>query len=470
MSKATATTNRGMSSKEPQKGEGNGEAQPCFGLRPSGFGFRISELGKGSAMMGGFPLALLFAVAGAGLVLLAAGPASAAPLARFTVEAGPRDRQDVPLEVPVSLPKVPVRLEEVAADGRRAVPFQLSQPRAEGPLRLAWVLSGKTLAGARRTFELVPGEPPPMAGGVHVRQDAEVLTVECGGATVLQYNHAVVPPPEGQDPRYARSGFIHPLRSPGGQALTAIHPKDHIHHMGLWNAWVHTEFEGRKPDFWNLKGGTGLVRFVRFAWTASGPVFGGFRAVQEQVDLKAPGGGKVALTEDYDVRVWRPGDDRKAFLADVVIADRCATASPLKLPAYRYGGFGFRATEKWNKASSDYLTSEAKTRTDGHGTRSRWCIIQGRTDEGPAGILFMSHPENREHPEPMRIWPNGPIFFNYCPIQKTDWTLEPGKEYVLRYRLCVYDGSLDAAAAEALWQDYAAPPKVNAERGTRNAE
>jgi hypothetical protein len=38
MSKATATTNRGMSSKEPQKGEGNGEAQPCFGLRVSDFG------------------------------------------------------------------------------------------------------------------------------------------------------------------------------------------------------------------------------------------------------------------------------------------------------------------------------------------------------------------------------------------------------------------------------------------------
>jgi hypothetical protein len=415
--------------------------------------------------MCGFSLAVLSMLLAGGLILLAAGPASAAPLARFTVEAGPRDRQDVPLEVAVSLPKAPVRLEEVAADGRRAVAFQLSKPEADGPPRLAWVLSGKTPAGATRTFELVVGQPPAAAGGVQVRQDHEVLEISCGGAKVLQYNHAVVPPPPRQDPLYARSGFVHPLWTPAGQVLTAIHPKDHIHHMGLWNAWVHTEFEGRKPDFWNLKGGTGLVRFVRFDSTASGPVFGGFRAVQEEVDLKAPGGGKVALTEDYSVRVWDlGGSPPRAWLIDLVLAMRCASEGPLKLPAYRYGGLGFRATGAWNKSNSDYLTSEGKTRKDGHGTRSRWCSMSGKTADGPAGILFMSHPENREHPEPMRIWPDGPIFFNHCPVQKTDWTLEPGKEYVLRYRLYVYDGTLEPGAAEALWQDYAAPPKVSSSR------
>ena len=76
----------------------------------------------------------------------------------------------------------------------------------------------------------------------------------------------------------------------------------------------------------------------------------------------------------------------------------------------------------------------------------------------------MSHPENREHPEPMRIWPEGHVFFNFCPVQSKDWTMKPGNEYVLKYRLYVYQGSIGAEQAERLWQDFACPPKVTLEK------
>ena len=76
----------------------------------------------------------------------------------------------------------------------------------------------------------------------------------------------------------------------------------------------------------------------------------------------------------------------------------------------------------------------------------------------------MSHPDNHEHPEPMRIWPEGDVFFNFCPIQKADWILEPGETYVLRYRLYVYNGAITVEKAEGLWQDFANPPKIGLER------
>jgi hypothetical protein len=131
---------------------------------------------------------------------------------------------------------------------------------------------------------------------------------------------------------------------------------------------------------------------------------------------------------------------------------------------YRYGGLGFRATEKWHEGNSDYLTSEGRGRKDGHGTRARWCSVSGSTDKGDSGVLFMSHPDNREHPEPMRIWPEGYVFFNFCPVQNRDWTLEPGNEYVLKYRLCVCEGSIGHEQAERLWQDFACPPEVTLEK------
>ena len=72
---------------------------------------------------------------------------------------------------------------------------------------------------------------------------------------------------------------------------------------------------------------------------------------------------------------------------------------------------------------------------------------------GTSGILFMSHPSNREFPEPMRVWPentngHGDLFFEFCPIRDKSWELKPGNDYVLKYRMLVYDGKIDPAVAE----------------------
>lgn len=402
---------------------------------------------------------------GACLALLACLPAAAAPLASFVVEAGPYERLDTPVSAELSgaaLPAGGVKLAEIKDGQRRAVPVQVDSRAA----KLSWILDGTTPAGTTRRYELETGAAESAPGVVHVRDDGKALDLMCGDALVLRYNHAPVPPPEGKKAAYARGAFIHPLCSPAGRVLTQIHPADHIHHMGLWNAWTHTEHEGRAVDFWNIGDGKGTVRFVKFQEYTAGAVFGGFRALQEHVDLKAPGGEKPALRETLDVRVWNQNGTR--WLLDYDSKQRCAGTNELQLLKYRYGGVGFRATADWNKDNSDYLTSEGKTRKDGHGTRARWCRMAGMTQRGPAGLVIMSHPANRGHPEPMRIWPptdnNGQIFFNFCPIQQKEWTLEPGEDYELRYRYYIFDGELSAEEAERAWRDYANPPAVKMEK------
>ena len=397
--------------------------------------------------------------------------AAPGPPAKIVVEAGDSERIDTPVSVSLEgicddPGKAKLIVVEIRDGKRLPVPSQIEA--GEKP-RLWWILAGTTPAKAKRTYELVAGEPV-AAEGVTVDLDDKALEIGLGKTKVVRYNHAPVPPPQGVDKKYTRGGFIHPLRSPRGIRLTQIHPRDHYHHLGLWHPWTRTKFEGRRIDFWNLKNAQGTVRFVRFASKAAGPVFGGFRAIQQHVVLRSKSGGeKVALNEKFDVRVWnlRSG---KGYILDCTTSQRCASDSPLELAAYRYGGFGFRGNEQWNYRNSNYLTSEGKTRKNGHGTRSRWCIVYGATRDGPAGIVFMSNPANREHPEPMRIWNDSPnIFFNYCPIQKKPWTLEPGNDYVLRYRLYVYDGKVDAKAAERLWHDFAHPPKVTVSRVSQRA-
>jgi hypothetical protein len=139
------------------------------------------------------------------------------------------------------------------------------------------------------------------------------------------------------------------------------------------------------------------------------------------------------------------------------------------LEAYRYGGgIGYRAIETWGKDNCSILPSEGKTRLDADGSHARWCIVEGESDvpQKRSGILFLSYPANREHPEPMRVWPvdsnggRGDMYFEFCPIRNTDWKLQTDQDYTLRYRMIVFDGKMSPDEAEIYWQNYAHQPDV----------
>jgi len=402
-------------------------------------------------------------------------------LARFTVHAGASDRLDTPVAASLKgLETNPaglrLQLYEVVGDER--VPTA-SQVDGDFAARLWWILAGPTPAGQTRLFELVrvpvaeaaPAEGTPGASSVDTTDDGEALTITLQDKPVLRYRYATLPAPPGTSPLYARSGFIHPLWSPDGVVLTRVQPPDHYHHVGIWNPWTRTEFEGRKIDFWNLHDGQGTVRFKAFISTITDEVYGGFRSLHEHVDLTAPdpSGAKVALNEEWQVRVWNVSPEADLWLIDFLSSLSCATPSPLVIKAYRYQGFGFRATAAWDERTATLLTSEGEDQATGNATRARWCDVRGPSKQGTAGALFMTHPGNRDYPERMRIWPTGSnegkenVFVNFNPAQESDWVLEPGRAHTLRYRILAYDGELSPSEAERYWQDFAHPPTVTRE-------
>ncbi|HKJ67164.1 MAG TPA: PmoA family protein [bacterium] len=387
-------------------------------------------------------------------------------LLRMSVRAGDHALIDRPVSVPIKdyrpgPEQGALRLEEISRGERRIVPCQVE---TADPPKLWWILDGITKPGTERVFELSRA-PTEATSLVEISMDSTGLALGWADREALRYIYGTIPPPDPASDLYRRSGFIHPVRTPGGKVLTRIHPSDHIHHMGFWAPWTKTEFEGRAVDFWNLGEGEGTVRFTGFKHLQTGPVFGEFVAQHQYIDLTAPGEAKVALNEEWQVRLWKVGGPQDDFwLWEFVITQRCATQSPLIIKQYRYGGFGFRGTADWNAENSNYLTSLGKTREDGNGTRTRWCDVFGVTDKGMAGIVFLSHPENYTHPEPVRIWPQGDVFFGFCPVVNSDWTLKPGISYTRRYRIYVHDGEISQSRAELLWQNYAASPDIQVER------
>ncbi|MGI8603573.1 MAG: PmoA family protein [Verrucomicrobiales bacterium] len=364
----------------------------------------------------------------------------------------------LPTELETPPDTIPDVFELVSESEARAVPAQLGP----GQPRMLQFMPGSGPAGERpRTFELRgwrKAGPTPL---MRITEGENAITLLAGDKKILTYLHGNDPAPEGANPLFVRSGFIYPLWSPSGDELTQKRPSDHFHHMGVWHAWTKAEFSGQDVDFWNLGKGLGTVRFKEYRWKTGGSIWCGFRARQEHVAFKTASGEQVILDEDLDVRAFAAPE---GFYLDYDFAQKNIASHPLLFPAYRYGGgIGYRGPASWKRDNSNYLTSEGKTRDDGHATRGRWCAMSGPTPHGSAGIGILCHPDNHDAPQRMRLWGDdkeGRIFFNYVPIQETDWQIKPGETIRMRYRLFIFEGAPNRDRIESAWRDYARPPKV----------
>lgn len=332
--------------------------------------------------------------------------------------------------------------------------------------QLWFILSGISEKGSTRQFILKKEEKEvPASSVISVKKDNKDLALELNDHPILKYRFAVTEAPEGINPLYQRSGYIHPLSSPKGEVLSRIQPPDHRHHYGIWGPWTHTHIGDRPVDFWNLLLGQGTVKFAGFLSEDEGAVFTGFKALQQHIDFGGKGPDQIAINEILDVRAWNIG--QHLWLIDYTTSINSPLEDGILLDAYRYGGgIGFRATEKWKVDNCTVLTSDGKTRADADGSFARWCRVEGESNAGRSGIVFMSHPSNRMHPEPMRVWPldankgRGDMYFEFVPIRHEEWKLSPKKTYTLKYRMLVFDDEISVEQAESYWQAFAHPPKV----------
>ncbi len=300
-----------------------------------------------------------------------------------------------------------------------------------------------------------------IAQSVNMKKNENGVDFIFGNQVVLTYQTAIAKVPEGVQKAYEKSGFIHPIASPSGQILSRIQPKDHYHHYGIWGPWTRATIGGREVDFWNLADKKGRVDFGKILSMKEAGGAAELNVRQNHIDLTAPEEERLAILEDLRIKV-KPQDNGR-YSVDYTSKIRTPLKGGILLDDYRYGGgIGFRATEDWGDANSSILTSEGHDRRTADGTEARWIIVQGKTDanEGKSGILFLSHNTNKSHPEPLRVWPIGQyqglgnVFIEFCPIRHESWALEQNKEYVLKYRMIVFDGELTPEEADAYWKAF----------------
>ena len=301
-----------------------------------------------------------------------------------------------------------------------------------------------------------------LAGGTHSGLPMEGVSIDLtdgalrvwvGRRPVLVYNINTVMPPRGEPDYYKRSGFIHPLYSPGGEVLTDDFPVGHVHQHGMFFAWTKATFMGDELDFWNQQNGTGTVKHVQLLGMKSGVDSGMFKVRLQQVSLKH---GPV-LEYIWTVRVLNRADP---FEIEIDIEERCATEAPVTLEEYRYGGFAYRGRAEWNeedhehfKSQMNVLTRDGKNREESNHTRPGWIAIWGPAGDGNSGIAILDHPSNFRYPQPIRMHPKMP-YLVFSPPVLGEFVLEPGKVYHARYKVVLYDGEPDTEKIELLFKEF----------------
>lgn len=384
---------------------------------------------------------------------------------KLKLQAGDFNREDCPVFVGISDcydTSCSITLYEIDKGRKKEVNSQIVEGK-NGDVKLYWISQGVIQAGTERVYLMKTNVPSKKQKETMTVQDTQKeLILKKKESPILAYHYGMCYPPQGVSEYFKRSGFIHPVYSPGGYRLTRIQAPDHYHHYGVWNPWTRVSYNGKTYDLWNLGDRQGTVRASDSYEVLEGGVIAGYSTTLNHVAFVSKE-EKVIMKETVEVKAW---DVPGIFLWDFKSTLVPSTDLPVIIKEYRYAGFSWRSTEEWTRENCIMMTSEGNTRQEIDGTTGRWIYITGESPVGKSGILFLSHPDNYNHPEPLRIWDEkanegrGDAFINFSPTKNKDWELSSGQEYTLRYRVITYDGEMTPERGEQLWIDYAYPPQI----------
>ncbi len=304
--------------------------------------------------------------------------------------------------------------------------------------------------------------------GLSVAESEDAITVAQGGKVIIVYNKLSPPVPTGIDPVYARSGFIHPLNTPGGRTLTATFPVDHAHQHGLFSAWVKTTYDNREIDFWNLAGKTGRVAHQRVVATFNRETGAGFEVDLVHQTVSEP--VVDVLRENWKVVAYPT--DGSYFCFDIETKQQALTDKPLIIQEYHYGGMALRGRVEWVRGEkappgadenmklepSDFLNDLGSAREKGNHEHARWVAMVGELGGQSVSVAVLSHADNFRAPQAARLHPSKP-YFCFAPCVDGEFAIDAEHPLSGRYRYLITDAKPAAKWIDEQWRSWCGQPQ-----------
>ena len=255
---------------------------------------------------------------------------------------------------------------------------------------------------------------------------------------------------------YSKDGkpYFHPLTVAGGAPLTALSPKDHPWHRGLWFSWKYLD----KLNYWEEDPKTGISEGRTEVLDVKATPRDDHSARFEMKLAYHPPGGANLLTEERIIEVSAPGKDG-AYTIDWR-ATFTAGAAPVLLeltpprkdkngvPWGGYAGLSLRMTpdaKKWK-----FFDSEGRIAGNDNGVVARWFAATG---EGGTVATF-EHSTSFRHPAPWYCWPSMP-FYQPAILFNSSHTIPAGGTLAVKYRVVIQPVAAGAEALEREWKAFA---------------
>lgn len=301
------------------------------------------------------------------------------------------------------------------------------------------------------------------SGKLRVVDDPSTITISANGQPILVYNKQSPPVPDGIDPIYRRSGYLHPVLSPQGKMVTATFPADHAHQHGIFSAWVKTTWNDRELDFWNLAGGNARVLHQRVLSTFANENGAGF-----EVDLihRAEQAPVVdVLRERWKVMALPTDGSYHKFELQTI--QQALTDKPLVVEKYHYGGFAVRGPMAWLSAKDsdkslgenaprigcDFLNDLGSDRLKGNHEKARWVAMSGQVNGEAVTITMLGHHENLRAPQAARLHPTKP-YFCFAPCVEDSIVIDREHPFEAKFRYLITDSPPDAGWIESQWRSW----------------
>jgi hypothetical protein len=289
-----------------------------------------------------------------------------------------------------------------------------------------------------------PGAPAAEgeAAKLRIAQDNSTISIYDGNRLVLRYRYAKVP----------KKPYVDQLLSPAGVEVLRDSPPDHKHHHGLMYA-----LEVDKVNFWEehfpqsgqeqQKSLSKMKPEVHHGVARTGFV--------EQLDWLGPGSEEPLLIERRTIEVLKAKDFGATLGQWCCRLQAPPETDEVVLRGDFYFGLGMRFLASME--GGRFFNADDKTakmvKGKGPFVDTKWCAYTAKADGKPVTVAIFDHPANRPHSATIytKIKP-----FHFLSATLNQWqkpvTVKAGKPLDLCYGVAVWDGEVDKATVEKLYE------------------
>ncbi len=285
------------------------------------------------------------------------------------------------------------------------------------------------------------------SAAVAIHQDGTSVLATCGERTLMDYCLVANP----------AKPYVRRLYTPGGVNVLRDQVADHKHHHGLMFA-----IAADGVNFWEETPGCGREVPQGGSPVSTSAANGTARASLGQglawIGPKSPA---PILLEHRTVVVGRSKDGSATLLAWRSTLSAPPERESVKLSGSHYYGLGMRFAVSLNQGGRFFFSADKKAPTIISGNQqvapARWSAYTASAEGKPVTVAIFESPADPRFPSPIFTMLT-PFAYQSATLNlwKEPLELKQGHPLDLRYGVALWDGQIEPAAVEAMYQQWVA--------------